>query len=153
MDYWGKKVNVTEEAARRQIAIINGFSSEKRFKIALDFANMGIDQTFDWIRSRHPEYSELEVRLEFVHLIYYQTGKMKEDHWVYFKMLMEERIRKDWIIRFRNVMRAKNWTYDDVAKYGRFKNGQVIEATISRGLPSFAKLLVVLFEQTHFNSE
>jgi hypothetical protein len=45
------------------------------------------------------------------------------------------------------MMTAKGWTYDDVAKYGRFSSGKVVEATISRGLPSFAKLAVVLYEQ------
>ena len=44
-------------------------------------------------------------------------------------------------------MRAMNWDYDDVAKYGRFKGGKVVEATISRELPCFAKLAVVLSEQ------
>jgi hypothetical protein len=28
------------------------------------------------------------------------------------------------------MMAAKNWTYDDVAKFGRFKNGKVVEATV-----------------------
>lgn len=148
MDFWGKKINVTEDAARRQVAIINTFSAEKRLKIALDFANMGIDQTFSWIRSQHPEFSELEIRMEFVRLMYYQTGEINEAHWMHFKTVMEEKIRKDWTSRFKNMMEANRWTYDDVAKHGRFKNGQVIEATISRGLPSFAKLAVVLFEQT-----
>jgi len=79
MDFWGKKINVTEEAARRQVAIINTFSAEKRFKIALDFANMGIDQTHRWIKEQHPEFSDLEVRLEFVRLMYYETGRMEEE--------------------------------------------------------------------------
>jgi len=72
---------------------------------------------------------------------------MKEEHWQHYKTVMEAWIRKDWASRFRNMMTAKNWTYDDIAIYGRFKSGKVIEATISRGLPSFAKLAVVLFEQ------
>ncbi len=147
MDYWGKKINVSEKAARRQVAIINSFSSEKRFKIALDFANMGVNQTFAWIRSKHPEYSELEVRLEFVRLMYWEAGKMTPAHWEHFKKVMEKRIRKDWAMRFRKMMEAKGWTYEDVARYGRFKNGKVVEATISRGLPAFARLAVVLFEQ------
>lgn len=147
MDYWGEKINVSKEAASRQVAIINSFSPEKRFKIALDFANTGISQTFAWIRSTHPEFSELEVRLEFVRLLYYETGKIRQEHWDHYKKVMENRIRKDWSKRFRNMMEAKNWTYEDVAKYGGFKSGKVVEATISRGLPAFAKLAVVLFEQ------
>ena len=61
---------------------------------------------------------------------------------------MDERIRKDWAKRFRAMMKAKGWTYDDVARWGRFSSGKVVEATISRGLPSFVKLAGVLFEQS-----
>ncbi|GEM_PF-579447 len=147
LDYWGKKIHISKESATRHISIINGFSSEKRLKIALDFANMGINQTHDWIKSNHPEFSELEVRMEFVRLLYYETASISEKHWEYYKKVLEDRIRKDWSKRFRKMMEAKNWTYKDVAKYGRFSSGKVIEATISRGLPSFAKLAVVLFEQ------
>lgn len=128
MDFWGKKINVTEEAARRQVAIINTFSAEKRFKIALDFANMGIDQTHRWIKEQHPEFSDLEVRIEFVRLMYYETGRMEEEHWQHFKKIMGERIKKEWTQRFRKMMEANNWNYEDVARFGRFKNGKVVEA-------------------------
>ena len=43
-------------------------------------------------------------------------------------------------------MKDNNWTYEDVAKLGNVKSGKVIEATVSRGLPSFAKLAVVIHE-------
>ena len=36
-------------------------------------------------------------------------------------------------------------------RWAIFKNGKVIEATISRGLPSFAKLAVVIHEQQNQN--
>ena len=147
MDFWGKKINVSKAAAARQVEIINSFSQEKRSKLALEFSNFGIHRTREWIKSQNPEFSDLEVRLEFVRLMYYQTGEMKEAHWQHFKSVMEDRIRKDWAQRFRAMMKAKDWTYEDVAKWGRFSGGKVIEATISRGLPSFAKLAVVIYEQ------
>jgi len=46
------------------------------------------------------------------------------------------------------MMEANNWKYEDVARFGRFKNGKVVEATISRELPSFAKLAVIVFEHS-----
>ncbi|MCB0843566.1 MAG: hypothetical protein KDE26_09965 [Bacteroidetes bacterium] len=147
MDFWGKKINVSREAAERQIEIIKSFPPEKRWKIALDFADMGIQRTHDWIKTNHPEFSELEVRLEFVRLFYYEKGEMSLQHWLHFKTEMEKMIRKNWIERFRRMVQAKGWSYEEVAKYGRFKNRKVVEATVSRGLPSFAKLAVVLFEQ------
>ena len=108
---------------------------------------MGIQRTHDWIKTNHPEFSELEVRLEFVRLFYYEKGEMSLQHWLHFKTEMEKMIRKNWIERFRRMVQAKGWSYEEVAKYGRFKNRKVVEATVSRGLPSFAKLAVVLFEQ------
>jgi hypothetical protein len=43
-------------------------------------------------------------------------------------------------------MKDNQWSYEDIAKLGDFKTGKVIESTISRGLPSFAKLSVVIHE-------
>lgn len=96
MDFWNKKVNVSKAAAEQQIAIINTFSDEKRMKIALDFANMSVDRTRDWIRENHPNYSELEVNLEWVKLMYFEQGEMSEAQWEFYKKEMEKKIRKDW---------------------------------------------------------
>ena len=77
----------------------------------------------------------------------YNQGAISKEHWEFYRKKMKEKIRKDWAERFRNMMKAQGWTYEDVAKLGSFKNGKVIEATISRGLPAFAKLAVVVHEQ------
>ncbi len=147
MDYWGKKIHITREAAARQVAIYTSFPPEKRFQIALDFANMAVDRTREWVKSQHPEFSEREITLEYVRLIHFESGDLPEKTWLFYKSQMEKLIRKEWADRFRAMMQAKGWTYDDVAKFGRFRNGKVVEATISRGLPAFARLAVVLFEQ------
>lgn len=147
MDFWNHKVNVSKQAAQQQIKIINSFSSEKRMKIALSFANSGIQQTREWIKKSNPNFSELEVKLEFVRLMYFETGQMSEESWLFFQQKMGEKIKKDWSNRFRAMMKDNNWSYDDIAKFGQFKSGKVIEATISRGLPSFAKLAVVVYEK------
>ncbi len=146
MDFWGKKVNVTEEAARRHVAIYKNLPPEKRAEITIQFADFALHQTRDWIKRNHPEFSELEVTLEYVRLIHFESGAIPEKQWKYFQSVMADKIRKDWAARFRKMMAAKNWTYDDVARWGRFKSGKVVEATISRGLPAFAKLAVVMFE-------
>lgn len=146
MDFWKNKINVSKKAAKKQVEIINSFSADKKIKIALDFANLGVDRTRQWIKESNPNYSDLEITLEFVKLIYYDTGQMKEDKWRHFKKIMEEKIKKNWADRFRKMMKDNNWNYNDVAKLGGFKNGKVIEATISRGLPSFAKLSVMIYE-------
>ncbi len=146
MDFWNNKINVSKEAAEQQVAIINKFPSEKRLNIALEFAGFGVGQTRNWIKETHPSYSELEVNLEFVRLMYYKTGQMKEEQWQFYREVMTDKIRKDWAQRFREMMRDNNWTYEDVAKLGDFRSGKVIEATISRGLPAFAKLSVVIHE-------
>ena len=44
MEFWNHKVNVSREAAAMQIEVINTFPAEKRMKIALDFANLGISK-------------------------------------------------------------------------------------------------------------
>ncbi len=147
MDFWNHKVNVSEEAARRQVAIIRTFSPEKRFKIALDFAEMGIEQTRKWIKEKNPGYSEKEITLEFVRLMYYEAGEMPEEVWQFYRQKMMVKIRKDWARRFRAMMKGMNWTYDDVAQQGGFQSAATVKSTISRGLPSFAKVAVRLYEQ------
>jgi len=146
MDFWNNKVNVSKEAAEQQIAIINTFSPEKRLKIALDFANMSVDRTREWIRESNSNMSDLEVNLEWVRIMYYEKGEMTKNHWEFYKREMESKIRKNWSDRFRKMMKENNWDYEDIAMMGSFKSGKVIEATISRGLPSFAKLAVIIYE-------
>lgn len=147
MDFWNNKVNVSREAAKRQIEIINTFSHEKRLQIALDFMNLGFERTRAWIKSNNPSFSESEVNLEWVRLMYYETGEMSQEYWDFYRTKMQKKIKKDWSTRFRKMMQERNWTYEDIAKMGNFKNGKVVEATVSRGLPSFAKLAVVIHEE------
>ena len=147
MEFWNHKVNVSKQAARIQVSILNSFSSEKRLKIALDFANMGIDQTRSWIKKNHPEFSDLEVTKEFVRIQYYETGQMNKATWDFFQKRMDKKINQDWAKRFRNMMKTQNLSYTDIAKMGGFKNAKVVEATISRGLPRFARVAVLLHEK------
>ena len=152
MEFWNNKINVSKEAAERQVEIINKFPPSKRMKIAMDFANMGINRTREWIKESNPNLSILELNLEFVKIMYHENGTMTDEIWQFFKSKMEEKIKKDWSIRFRKMMEEKNWTYDDIAKMGKFKSGKVIEATISRGLPAFAKLSVRIHELSKKNA-
>ena len=85
--------------------------------------------------------------MEFVRIIYFEKGEMTKTHWEFYQKKMKAKIKKDWVARFRKMMKEMNWDYDDIAKYGDFKSGKVIEATISRGLPSFAKLAVIVYEK------
>ena len=146
MEFWNKKINVSKEAAELQVAIINKFPSKKRIKIATDFANLGINRTRQWIMENNPNFSKLELNLEFVRLIYHENGSMSDEAWAFFKSKMMAKIKKDWADRFREMMKDNNWNYNDVAKLGNFKSGKVIESTISRGLPAFAKLAVKIHE-------
>jgi hypothetical protein len=152
MEFWNKKINVSKKAAEQQIAIISKFPSNKRIRIAIDFANLGVNQTRQWIKKNNPNISELELNLEFVRLMYHKTGSMNEENWQFFKSRMMVKIKKDWADRFREMMKENNWNYDDVAKLGNFKSGKVIEATISRGLPAFAKLAVKIYEMNKNNA-
>ena len=151
MEFWNNIVNVSKEAAQMQVSIVSNFSPEKRMSIALDFANLGVDRTREWIKENNPDYTDLEVSLEFVRVMYYRTGQMKEEIWQFYKKEMTRKIKKDWSDRFRIMMKECNWTYDDIAEMGGFKSGKVIEATVSRGLPSFARLSVRIYEEMRKN--
>ncbi len=149
MEFWNKTVNVSEEAARLQIGIIKQFPSKKRMKIALDFCNMGVSQTRAWIKKNNPQYSELEISLAFVKIMYHENGEMDKNTWLHYQKVMREKIKEDWINRFRKMMKENNWTYKELAAMGGFKNAAVVKSTISRGLPSFAKLAVKIHEEAN----
>lgn len=117
-------------------------------ELATQFFNFGVLGTRKWIKEQHPSFSELEVTLEFVRMSY-EAGEMEDWQWKHFESLMRNKIRKDWARRFRAMMKAKGLTYDEVAKLAGFKNGNVVKATVARGLPHFARLLVVLWEEAH----
>jgi hypothetical protein len=77
----------------------------------------------------------------------YEAGEIEEWHWEHFQSIMASKIRRDWAKRFREMMKAKGLYYNEVAKLAGFKNGAVVKATVTRGLPHFARLLVVLWEE------
>ena len=95
MDFWNHKVNVSKEAAERQIAIINTFPPEKRMKIAIDFAEFGISRTREWIKKNNPNLSERGVTLEFVRLMHYEKGHITQEHWEFYKKKMTQKINND----------------------------------------------------------
>jgi hypothetical protein len=97
-------------------------------------------------KEQNPSFSELEVTLEFVRMSY-EAGEIEEWHWEHFQSIMASKIRRDWAKRFREMMKAKGLDYNEVAKLAGFKNGAVVKATVTRGLPHFARLLVVLWEE------
>ena len=43
-------------------------------------------------------------------------------------------------------MKVKGLNYDGVAKLAGFQNGNVVKTTVTRRLPHFARLLVLLWE-------
>lgn len=147
MDFWNNKVGVSEDAARQQLRITSQFSSEKKSKIASDFLSFGVDGTRKWLKEKQPFSSELEISLEFVRTQYYESGEMPNSTWEFYKSKMEIKIKKDWISRFKKMMKERSWSYDDIAAMGGFKNGHVVKSTLNRGLPSFAKVAVLAYEK------
>lgn len=156
MEFWNNIVGVSEEAARMQVSIISRFPASKKAKIAYEFSNFGIAQTRDWIKSKNPWSSELEINLEYVRTMYYDTGEMTEDIWRFYESTMIKKIKKDWSNRFKLMMKDKNLSYTDIAKMIDSKSENSVKSTISRGLPAFAKLSVILHElsqSTSINSQ
>lgn len=120
-------------------------------EIAASFFNFGVLGTRKWIKDCNPSFSELEVTLEFVRMSY-EAGEIDGWHWSQFQAIMAKKIRQDWARRFRAMMKAKELDYEAVAKLAGFKNGAVVKATVNRGLPHFARLLVVLWEDDRTTS-
>ena len=98
------------------------------------------------IQQWHLHFSEREITLEYVRLIHYKTGKMSGASWQHYQKGMQKLIRQEWADRFKNMMHERNWSYDDVAQLGGFKNGAVVKASIHRKLPAFARVLVQMHE-------
>ena len=66
--------------------------NKELFQLALEFANFGVDGTKEWIKKNNPFSSNLEINLEFVRLMYFESGKMLESEWLFYKKVMKEKI-------------------------------------------------------------
>jgi hypothetical protein len=71
---------------------------------------------------------------------------------MHFQSIMASKIRRDRAKRFRMKMKTRGLDYNEVAKLAGFKNGNVVKATVTRGLPHFARLLVLLWEIYFFET-
>jgi len=76
----------------------------------------------------------------------YEAGEMEDWQWEHFQSIMARKIRRNWANRFRAMMKANGLDYNEIAKLAGFKNGNVVKATVTRGMPHFARLLVLLWE-------
>jgi hypothetical protein len=61
-----RALDTTPEAFERQIGIYANMSAQQRLGIGLDLTLLSRSMLRDGIRSRHPEYSEAQVRLAFL---------------------------------------------------------------------------------------
>jgi len=129
-----------------QVSIISKFPADKKARLAYEFSNFGIDRTREWIKSKNPWLSELEVSLEYVRIIYYESGEMDDDTWKFYNSKMTQKIKKDWSMRFKRMMKEKQLSYKDIAQMINARSENSVKATISRGLPAFAKLSVIFHE-------
>ncbi len=105
MDYWGKMTNISKESAEQHIKVLNSFSSEKKFMIALQWGEMSVNRNREIIRNEKPYLSPLEVTLEYVRRIHFEEGKMSVEQWAHFQDVMRIRIKKDWVRRFRKMLK------------------------------------------------
>jgi hypothetical protein len=61
-----RALDTTSEAFEKQIRIYSNMASQERLGIGLDLTLLSRRMLRDGIRSRHPEYSEEQVRLAFL---------------------------------------------------------------------------------------
>lgn len=80
-------------------------------------------------------YIELNLREEYTPEVF-----------SFIKKKMQERAEEEWRRRFRKMKETLGWTYDDMARYMGASSGNSVKASVSRGLPAFAKLAVCVFE-------
>lgn len=62
--------DTTPEAYEAQLAILRRMTLEERMLLTLELMDDGFELARDGIRMRHPEYSEREVFLAHVRLLY-----------------------------------------------------------------------------------
>jgi hypothetical protein len=62
--------DTTPRAAAIQLQLYRQVSSSRRAQIAVELSDAVRDTALAGIRRRHPDYSEREVALSFLHLVY-----------------------------------------------------------------------------------
>jgi hypothetical protein len=98
------------------------------------------------VRQENPFASEEEIKLRFIEIT--QAADYPPEKMAFIRRVMQKRIDADWKARFQRMRKTLGWSYDEMARFIGAASGNSLKASISRGLPNFAKLAVCVFEAT-----
>lgn len=93
----------------------------------------------------NPFASEEEIKLRFIEIT--QAADYPPETMDFIRREMHKRITADWKARFQRMKKHLGWSYDEMARYMGASSGASLKASVSRGLPNFAKLAVCVFER------
>ena len=93
----------------------------------------------------NPFASQEEIKLRFIEIT--QAEDYPPETMEFIRREMQKRIDADWKARFQRMKKHLGWSYDEMARYMGAASGASLKASVSRGLPHFAKLAVCVFER------
>ena len=97
------------------------------------------------VRQENPFAAEAEIRLRFIELT--QADDYPPETMDFIRAEMQKRIEAEWKARFRKMRESLGWNFEEMAAFLDASSGASLKASISRGLPAWAKLAVCVFEE------
>lgn len=96
------------------------------------------------VKKENPFATEAEVTLRFIELT--QKDAYSDETFAFIRKKMLERVEEEWKQRFKAMKQHFGWTYEEMAGFMGAAGADSLKAAVSRQLPAFAKLAVVVFE-------
>ena len=123
----------------------NQLPKERKAELFLSAHRMVVDKIRKDVLDANPFATEAEIRLAFIRLT--QKEDYPPDVFQFIEESMREEIEAEWRARFKRMKNALGWSYDEMARYIGAGSGNALKSSISRKVPTLAKLAVCLFEK------
>ncbi len=96
------------------------------------------------VKKENPFATEAEITLRFIELT--QKDSYSEEVFTFIREKMLQQAEEEWKQRFKAMKQHFGWTYEEIARFMGAAGADSLKTTVSRQLPAFAKLAVVVFE-------
>ncbi len=144
MDY-SKAIQASEAADFTYAQWYAQLPDERKAAFFRDGFQFVVDKIRYDVLQENPFATEAEIILRFIELT--QQSDYPPEVFAHIRWHMQERIEAEWKQRFRHMKKSLGWSYDQMAAFIGAASGDSLKASVSRQLPTFAKLAVCMFEE------
>ena len=143
MDFFDT-LNSSKEA---ELAYANWYAKlpdQRKAQMLSDLFQFGIESVKYNAKRENPFITESEALLSYIELNL--KDSYSEEVYSFIVKKLKEKSEEEWKLRFKKMKKELGWSYQDMATHLGGVSTNALKASISRKLPSFAKLAVCVYE-------